>query len=98
MGKGLGKHLQEGQLDIHLELQDRAEALELCKAMPLEVHLVVPCQDSHWLGTGLLGTLDVEAEGRLREAEQQDMQGCKQEGKLGLEGPLGQVDLGLATW
>lgn len=83
---------------MHLELQDKAEVLELCKALPLELNMVVPCLGSQGLGMGLQGKLDFEAEERLLGLERQDMLCYRQEDRLGLEGPLGEVDLGWATW
>ncbi len=78
-------HLQEGQLDIHLEPQDKDEVLEVCKASPLEV--------AQWLGSHPLDMLDVEVVGRLLVQVVQDMQGCRQEGRQGVVGPLEGEDL-----
>lgn len=92
-----GKHLEGGQLDIHLQLQDNDVVLEHHKALLLDMHLVP------WH----LGKLNVEAGERLlvevqedmkdctlgdmQGCIQEDMQGCSQEGRQDL------ADLDLAT-
>lgn len=78
----LGIPLQEGQLEIHQEPRDRNKVLVLHTASSLGVHLV-PWLGSQQLDIGKMGTLVVEAEGRVRTEGQQETLGCSPERRLG---------------